>query len=160
MYHHRVTKYDPAFRTGAGKYTRCEWTAFGDVGRSFDGVELTPAEYERVESAYISAAEAFLREAAVPRLYVRSLECHRLPSPPYREGDAVSIERVGDVLRNLLRETYWCKLEADDAYVHVGWDFYLYIGVPRRCLPARLYAERIGLFVEDFESPYLDEPPG
>jgi hypothetical protein len=41
-----------------------------------------------------------------------------------------------------------------DTDIHVGWDYYLYIGIP--CEPsASIEAARgDGLFVEPFESPY------
>lgn len=70
------------------------------------------------------------------------------------EGDALPLERLSDVLRGGLRGDFWCRLEADDAFVHVGWDYYMYLGVPRPCPAARRKAEELGLYVEDFASPY------
>lgn len=43
---YRVTKYNSRSRTSAGAYTRDEWISFGDIGRSFGGVELTRDEYQ------------------------------------------------------------------------------------------------------------------
>ena len=158
MNEYRVTKYNPAFRGPSGAYTRNEWISFGDIGRSFDGVKLTPEAYERVEDAYVAAAVAFLRESAVPHLAVRALENKQGQAVPICEGDALPIEQLADVLRGVLREQFWCRLEANDAFVHVGWDYYMYVGVPRPCPAARRKAEELGLYVEDFSSPYRDDP--
>ena len=154
MNEYRVTKYNPAFRRGSGAYARDEWISFNDIGRSFGGVVLTRAEYQRVEDAYVAAAMAFLQEAAVPRLTVRGLENIRGRSVPFGEGDALTTEQAGDVLRRVLRDEFWCRLEAADAFIHVGWDYYMYLGVPRACPAARRRAEELGLYVEDFPSPY------
>jgi hypothetical protein len=71
---YRVTKYNPAFRDSSGAYTRDEWISFGDIGQSFNGVELTRDAYQQVEDAYIAAAMAFLREGDVRQLTVRAFE--------------------------------------------------------------------------------------
>ncbi|HEV7298383.1 MAG TPA: hypothetical protein VGN72_03390 [Tepidisphaeraceae bacterium] len=154
MNEYRVTKYNPVFRDSSGAYTRDEWISFGDIGRSFDGVTLTPESYGRVEDAYVATAVAFLRESAVPHLTVRALENKQGQAVPINEGDALPIEQLADVLRSLLREEFWCRLEANDAFMHVGWDYYMYVGVPRPCPAARREAEERGLYVEDFASPY------
>lgn len=75
----------------------------------------------------------------------------------FDEGDALSIEQIADVLRKLLREELWCRLEAADAFVHTGYDYYMYVGVPRLCPAARRHAEDLGLYVEGFASPYHPE---
>ena len=159
MNEYRVTKYNPAFRDSSGAYTRDEWTSVGDIGRSFGGVELTRGEYERVEAAYVAAAVAFQRETAVPQFTVRALENARGRPLPFGEGDALSLAQIPDVLRSVLREEFWCRLEAAGAFVHVGWDYYMYVGVPRTCPAARRQAADLGLYVEDFASPYRGGRP-
>jgi hypothetical protein len=150
---YRVTKYDPAVRDSSEAYRRDEWTRFADIGRSFDGVELTYDEYERVENAYIATALAFLREAAVSHLTVRALQNARGLPIRFGEGDSLPIERISEVLRSVLREEFWCRLESSSAFVHVGWDYHMYLGVTRPCPAARRQAEDNGLFVEEFASP-------
>jgi hypothetical protein len=158
VYEYRVTKYNPRFRNSSGAYTREEWTSFADIGCSFGGVELTRAEYERVEDAYVATAAAFLREAAVSQVIVRGLENGRGPSVSFADGDALAMEQVPEVLRSVLREECWCRLEGPDAFVHVGWDYYIYVGVPSPCPAASRQAKDLGLFVEDFASPYRADP--
>lgn len=154
MNEYRVTKYNPALRDSSGAYTRDEWIMFGDIGRSFGGVELTLGEYERVERAYIAAAVAFLQEGAISHLAVCGLENKRRLPIPFTEGESLPIEQISRVLRSVLREECWCRLEADSAFVHVGWDYYMYLGVPHPCPTARRQAEEQGLYVEEFASPY------
>jgi hypothetical protein len=63
---------------------------------------------------------------------------------------------VPAVLRSLLREEYWCRLESETAFVHVGWDYYMYISVLKSCPLAESIAQNRGLFVEQFRSPYAE----
>jgi len=53
-----------------------------------------------------------------------------------------------------LRERYWAKLETDNAFIHIGYDYYMYIGVPKEATRAIEFAESWDLFVEEFNSPY------
>jgi hypothetical protein len=156
MHEYRVTKYDPSHRDDSGAYLRDEWTSFADVGRSFGGIPLTLNEYERIEAAYVRAAEQYLAESSTGTLSVHQLEDTRRLAPAFiTEGASLPLEQVGGVLRGLLREEYWCRIQADSgAFIHVGWDYYMYIGVPYECPASQRAAEALGLFVEEFDSPY------
>ncbi len=150
-----VTKYDPAFRDATGAYLRDEWTAISDIGTAYDGVVLTLEAYQRVENAYVDAALAFLAEAGVDALTVRDLEHGEGIVPGLRSGATLTLEAAGPALRAMLREATWFRLESADAYVHVGWDYYMYVGVPRACPKAVALAVERGLFVEAISaSPY------
>ena len=153
MFEYRITKYDPAGRDDRGAYSRDEWTAYGDIGRTFGGEVLTLAEYQRVEEAYVAAALAFLREAGVETLTVEGLEA-RDHSPGIADGLSLGLSTVAEVVRRALREEFWCRLEGPEAFVHIGWDYYLYVGVPRTCPAAERLAQRVGLHAESFRSPY------
>jgi hypothetical protein len=153
VFEYRVTKYDPARRDARGAYTRKEWTSFGDIGRTFGGQILTLGEYRRVEDAYVSAALAFLREAGVETLTVEGLEARGRPRPVAAE-DSRGLAEMPEVIRRVLREEYWCRLESPEAFVHIGYDYAMYIGVPRACPEAERSARRPGLYAEAFRSPY------
>jgi hypothetical protein len=156
MQHYRVTKYDPARRDVTGAYPADDWTSYSDIGQTFRGGTLTEERYAAVENAYLESAAAFLAEAGVQELMVvgRENAGAHVGSPP--EGEVVPAEMIPAVLRSLLREEYWCKLESDSAFVHVGWDYYMYIGVLKRCPLAENIAQSRGLFVERIRSPYAD----
>ena len=153
----RITKYDPAFRDETGAYTRDEWTAVGDIGRTFSGVELSESAYQRVEDAYAATAIAFMRESGVASLTISGLENGaRLPLP-FSEGALLNLRDAAAVLRQVLREEFWCRLEAEGGFIHLGYDYYMYIGVVRPCPEATALARQLGLFVEPFRSPYNDQ---
>jgi hypothetical protein len=155
VFEFRVTKYDPALRDHRGAYMRHEWTSYSDVGRAFGGSVLTQAEYVRVEDAYATAVVAFLREAGVMSLAVAELENHAGIVAPFPNG-LLGLADVCKVVRRVLREEFWCRLEGAGGFVHLGYDYYMYIGVPVPCPEAEELARRLGLFVEPFRSPYSD----
>ena len=75
------------------------------------------------------------------------------------EGDELSPVAAIEAVRQMLREEGWCRLIGGDRfYVHVGWDYYVYVGSDRACGRSVETAGRLGLFIDlDFESPYLEE---
>ena len=154
VFEFRVTKYDPKFRAPSGAYTREEWTSVGDVGRTYGGVAFTREDYERTEGAYLRAAKAFLDEASVGALVIRGLEDRDARYPEFSEGAVLPVKEIQTLLALVLREKLWCRLEAPDTFVHIGYDFYMYIGVPGPCPFAQRMAVSLGLFVEPFRSPY------
>lgn len=157
VFEFRVTKYDSAHRDRCGAYTRDEWTSFDDIGRAFGGVVLTEPEYQRVEDAYVTAAVAFFREAGIEALSVAGLENYPGLPLAFADGSSLGLVEVGGVLRRLLREEFWCRLECARAFVHVGYDYYMYIGVPVACPGAIALARQLGLFPESFQSPYREQ---
>jgi hypothetical protein len=159
VFEFRVTKYDPAHRDRRGAYTRDEWISVSEIGQAFDGMVLTEAEYQRVEDAYATAAVAFLREAGVLSLAVAGLENRAQVPLPFAEGSQLGLAEVGEIVRRMLREEFWCRLEDKEAFVHVGYDYYMYIGVPRSCPGAEALARQLSLFVEPFRSPYSEQRP-
>jgi hypothetical protein len=154
MNQYRVTKYNPALRDPSDSFTGHEWTSVADIGRSFAGVILTGEEYGRVEQAYASAALAFLGEAGLTELRIEGFENPRGLHMAFDEGTVLSLEHVGEIVGRILREEFWCRLEGDRGFLHFGWDFYMYVGVPHPCLSAQARAVELGLYVEEFLSPY------
>src|SRR5581483_7993875 len=97
----------------------------------------------RVEDAYVASVLAFLREAGLPTLTARDLQNPGgVPGAPV-EGSVLSLGQVGEVIRGLLREEFWCRLEGTGEFVHVGWDYYMYVGVPRACPQAEQMAQQL-----------------
>jgi hypothetical protein len=153
---YRVTKYNPPARDDSGAYLKGDWTSISDVGRTFNGAVLTEGEYLRTEGAYVHAAASFMREAGILSFAVRGLEnTSRRPNAPI-EGSTLALDDVESVLRALLREEYWCRLEAPEAFIHVGYDYYMYLGVPAACPRAERASRELGLYVEKVQSPYAE----
>ena len=137
-------------------YTLDDWIMFSDIGLSFDGVVLTHDEAKRVEDAYVAVAVSYLREAGVPSVTVAGLENSCGVSLSFGDGSELSLQQVGEVIPRMLREEFLCRLEGPMAFVHIGWDYYMYVGVSKACIASELMASRVGLFVETFRSPYRD----
>lgn len=147
-----MTKYDPALRDESGAYSVAdEWTEFDDVGH-----KVSHGEYERVETAYLRTAVAFLEDAGVTHIQVRGLE-ERGTSSTLAEGQILQPDQWRAAFRAVLRNEVWCRFESESAFVHFGWDLYMYIGTPRPSSAASTLASELGLFVEEFESPYLEQ---
>lgn len=146
MFEFRVTKYDPAHRNRRGYFLLEEWICASQIGQVFGGTVLTEAEYRRVEDAYATAAVEFLREAEVPALSVAGLENHAGIALPLIEGESLGLAEIGGVIRQLLRGEFWYRLEGEEAFVRIGYDYYMYIGVPVECPAAVVIARRLGLF--------------
>jgi hypothetical protein len=158
MFQYRVTKYDPAFRIGDGRYTRDDWTMFSQVGHERGGALLTVEEYERVEQAYLDSALSFLRESGVSSMIAQGVENAKGASSAPTEGASMDLQALEGIMRGILRAEFWCRLEAPRAFVHFGWDYYMYVGVEGPCGLACELARSRGLFVEPFGSPYREDP--
>lgn len=154
MHEYRVTKYNPAFRDQSGAYTKVEWTSFSQIAQIFSGELFTSDEYERVEEAYVQAALSFLRESVLLSMRVAGLEHSRAQLLDFQNDSVLPLDRIGEIIRQILREEFWCRLEGSAGFLHFGWDYSMYIGVPHPCPTARASAAELGLYVEEFASPY------
>ena len=150
---YRVTKYDPAKRDASGAFLGDDWTSIADIGKPFAGVVLSEDRYLMMEQAYVQAAASFMREAGISSLAVTDLEIPSHLSEVPEERSKLSIDEIEPVLRALLREKYWCRLEDAQAFIHVGYDYYMYVGVPRACPEAERKSRESGLYVEAVQSP-------
>ena len=154
---YRVTKYNPANRNLKGIYRADEWTSCGDIGHVFAGVELTPDGYQKVEDAYVAAALEFLKESGCQSLHIVGLENSRGYSEfglDLMDGTSLALPDIDRVVRLNLQEKIWCKLEDAGIFIHFGYDYYMYLGVPSPSVDAARFAQSLGLFVEMYASPY------
>lgn len=141
-------------RDRSGAYLRDEWTSWSDIGETFSGETLTLERYLATEEAYLASASAFLSEANIQSLRVTSLENRGGQPCGLVEGSTIQATDLHDIVRALLREEYWCKLHGTASFLHVGYDYYMYVGVPIECPRSSALAQSLGLFVEAFRSPY------
>ena len=174
MYSWRITKYNPAFRISNGSYNKPEWSSFSDIGKSFEGVELSLNEYLQIESKYINAIILFINNLKIPYLKILDLEKYTLSNEiinkykkiyPYKivnifnkikNNAKYNIEEIDVISKLVLREHIWLKLEYENKFfIHFGYDYYLYIG---SIIKNNLLIDKIindGLFVEEYNSPYM-----
>ena len=165
----QITKYNPIFRNSMGHYTKDEWTAYSDIGKKYNGKLFTFQDYIITEDAYVYAVKAFMDCEGVSALKVISLENkfddfdeHYTENMIYvfdsiKNKQTIRAEDIPDVVRLLLRENIWCKLEEKRLAIHVAYDYYMFIGSEKKCDKQIKEIEKRDLFVEPYESPYLDE---
>src|SRR5262245_16505657 len=155
-HHYRLTKYDPALRDETGAYTGDDWTQFSGIGQTFDGQRLTLSMYVDVEARHLVALASFLDESGTSKVVAEGVED---TGKTFRitEGAELSPVEAIEAVRQMLREEGWCRLVDDERfYIHVGWDYYVYVGTDKPCERSIALAEQQGLFVDrDFTSPYL-----
>ncbi|PQO36938.1 hypothetical protein C5Y96_07180 [Blastopirellula marina] len=170
MFAVRATKYDPTKRDARGIFHINEWTSISDIGKTFDGKELTPEDYLQMEDAYIAAIFQLLEATGLSCLAIELLENKMGPDARRslqqldtwqlrKKLGAIAIEGELDlegielISRLSLREALWCKLKGDHAtYVHFGWDYYMYLGTERE--GACLGSPPSGMHFETLKSPY------
>lgn len=144
----------------------CDELSVSDVGRQMAGRVVELSDYLAVEEAYVETARRFLAQMQVELLRVEGLEvyggCDSLPeglgeeSKKYlesvKDGQEVCGENLVQVIRLVLREIVWCRLEGGGGvYVHFGYDYYMYIGSKEKRVSAPSVPS--GIFVKICESP-------
>lgn len=158
MHEYRVTKFDPGHRDSKGFFLRDDWTSFSQIGTELSAGVLTLEEYERVESCYVLTATEYLQEAGIQWLKVNGLENPQKRKLSIVEDQTLPVEQCAGLFRDILREKYWCRfVHLESAFVHFGYDYYMYLGVPHACPNAEHAAIGRGLFPEPFVSPYKDD---
>ncbi|MGB3850827.1 MAG: hypothetical protein WA958_12730 [Tunicatimonas sp.] len=149
MITHRIAKYNPENRNSDGSYSdQSEWTSISDIGNPDYG-SPTYEQYEAVENKYVQAVLEILKEKSVKDLSVRGLELcytkkdfdefvkdgrlHNLPInfdteiSPLRNGSKISLGYLEKIIRLILRETIWMRLESEKVKVMFGYDYYMYV---------------------------------
>jgi hypothetical protein len=169
----RISKYNPAFRDENYAYLRDEWNSVGDIGHTFEGVTLDAATYLATEAAHVEAVRAFMADAKVEVLtvtdfegpseedyeYLRKLalpDSHELAQRmrQIHEGDEISGELIGQILRLLLRQVFWCRLVDSQRFVvHCSEYLYIHIGTVAPSERALARVQELGLFVDPWWDP-------
>jgi hypothetical protein len=165
MFNWRITKYNPNYRDKLGRYQKCDWTSFSEIGTTFNGIELTADDYIVIENAYVDAIVAFMNNIKITTLMVKGLEKRsnhisisresRLYSDEMtnlydslQENAVLSIREIQCLARLVLRENLWCKLEIDNImFVHFGYDYYMYVGSHKICKDAINHIGERRLFI-------------
>lgn len=148
----RISKYDPDKRCDPD-YLESQWTSISDVGDCFDSTVLTMDEYLRAEGRYLSFIREFLSECKVDKLIVKSLEDYKRFG--WENNEVIDTETIMEFSKGALREWYWAKLESNKAFIHFGYDYYVYVGTLLDYVTVNEIANRNMLFCEDTPSPYI-----
>lgn len=172
MFAWRISKYNPRNRDSRGAYLIAdEWTSYSEIGTTTDEKEFTYEEYKKIEDAYVSSIFLFMECNSIESLRITNLEkslawdsediyVSESMKNAFRyaeNGLEINKDQISSLTRLVLREKLWCKLESKDMFVHFGWDYYMYVGSSHSCEKYLQKIQELGLFVEKYESPYLDE---
>ena len=151
-HYYRISKYDPQFRIN-GVFTKNEWTSIYDVGNIFEGTKFTMNEYLIVEKNYLLAIEKIMDNTHTKSLTISKLADYQ-GHCNYRKGQRLHQKKdILSVVRDCLREKYWCELRSRSLAIYFGYEYYVYV----RC--ALSYSEIIeetscvNLFVEKDKRP-------
>ncbi len=151
-HYYRISKYDPQFRIN-GIFTKNEWTSIWDVGNVFEGNKFTMDEYLITENNYLLAIEKLLDTTHTKSLTIRKLEdyencCH------YKKGQCLyHKEDILSVVRDCLRENYWCELRSPSLTILFGYEYYVYVKCALSYSEIVAETSRFNLFVEKDKKP-------
>ena len=169
MQYWRVTKYNPIYRDDEGRYTKNEWISIGDIGNYYEGEELTYDKYVSVENMYIEAVILAMTEANIEYFKITGLEKSgdtindntfssdiKRFYESLKDNMSVSIDDITILVKLILREIVWVRLESDILNIHFGYDYYMYFCSKKRLEKTEKIIKEKGLFVENFKSPYIE----
>jgi len=169
MYYLRITKYNPKYRNSNDIYPGEEWASFSDIGNRFHDIELTFDTYSAIEDSYVDGVISIMNELDIKELKLTELEKYyydkqfdnsngnmKIIYDSIKEDMHISIDKIGLLIKLILREMIWGKLVSNNLFVHFGYDYYMYIGSSIPILKSKELIEKSGLFVENIKSPYLN----
>lgn len=152
---YRISKYDPRYRVD-GKYIRNEWSSVADIGRTFcDGV-LSEQECRLTINRYCQCAKDILQTAGVDYLTISDLEeydSHLL----WQNGQVLDLDDIVAVIKDCLWERCWCRLSVHNAFIHFGYELYMYVGCTLQADDLDQICDKHHLFSENRNSPYTDD---
>lgn len=165
MNQYRVTKYNPAFRDEQGRYLRDEWTDFSDIGCTFSGRVLTAEQYYEVERHYIEVCISAWEKQGCPQIFLKDIENNSLPFwIPQRIRGALWFPKVikdekhlSEIIKRILENRLWARLEGEQFFIHFGWDYYMYIGTLLKPNLMSELASEYDLYCEEMISPHHKE---
>jgi hypothetical protein len=149
VFSYRIAKYrfldaQNRLRSGEG-----DWTSFADVGE-----KVSIEDYLAVESKYLSTLLMVCEALNVDRLQVVELEDAEGASG-LQDGEWLELQRIEAAARSVLREEWWCKFRGGEIEVHFGYDFYMYMVAPVDISEQLMRRADVGLFIQEFRSPYI-----
>lgn len=147
---YEVVKYHPANYNENGHYVKKEWTSMWDIGRSFDGKNLTIDDYLEIENEYVEVAMDVMKECGCRLITVvfwggtiKTILPRILKRSPLRESDIdlyksifglrsgsrIHINKIEPLLRLALRE--WKDFVfisfSHNVQIDIGYDYYMHI---------------------------------
>lgn len=155
MFEYRISKYNPKYRIN-GKYTRNEWSSVADIGKKFSDGILSEQECCDTIDRYCECVKDVLQSIGVNHLIISDLEKYE-QYIKWKNGQIISLDEVSSVVRECLWENCWCRLSGEAAFIHFGYELYMYLGCALQTDQLSLICDRHRMFYEIRNSPYKDE---
>lgn len=146
-YSYRITKYTKINEDGNLCSLPDEWTSFFDVDK-----KVSLQEYEWVENQYIEFVVLACNYHHIDKLEIKNLESNGHDT--YRNNQRVNVDDIGSVVKDVLRESVWCKLVCEKFEFHFGYDFYMYF-VSSENPDEFLKRMNSPLTIQKYKSPYI-----
>ncbi|MFP9231207.1 hypothetical protein [Pectobacterium cacticida] len=146
-YSYRIAKYRSIDDEGNLHSSPDEWTSFFDVG---DKVDID--EYHRIENQYIDFVLKACSFFSVNEFRLKGVELNG--SVQYSENQKIKVEFIENVVKDILREEFWCKLVSDSIEFHFGYDFYMYF-LSKKDPTFFIKNLNSPLTVQEYTSPYI-----
>ena len=98
-----------------------KWSSFSDIG-----ISVSLEEYLRVEQVYVEFILNISKYMHIKEYQIVSLEDYAHCSK-YKEADVICLQDLDKIIRDVLREKYWCKFISPNLQVHFGYDYCMYV---------------------------------
>lgn len=168
---YRISKYSPKYRDERGRYLKDDWTSYADIGKTFNGEQLTMEEYARIEAYYSKVVKTICEASNVKILRVEELESNfsikdivemfgkkgmelsesdKQFIKHLKNGYLVTLDCLNRCLLLALKDCYWCKLisPTSEFMIEFGYDLYIYITCGEIKKQIIQQAEGIGIYIE------------
>jgi len=152
----RITKYNPIYRDENGFFKHNEWTSFHDIGKSFDGKLFTLVEYNKIENHYLNVIQILFKKAGIFEMTLKDFESCNSNDFKLDRDLKYTLSEIREFSRSILREELWALFQnSNDCYLHFGYDYYMYMGLPNLDIKEIYNTGIEELFIEEVVSPYL-----
>lgn len=172
MYKYRISKYDPLFRAANGTYLKEDWISISDIGKTFDGKQLTIESYKAIEDGYVNAIYLIIGYMNIPFLSIKNLSKNSsidVLQDLIRKYPELYNEKILDIYHNskeldnlkkgvldsycrlLLRENIWSEVFYQEKFkVFIKYDYLMGIHSNQSLEKIIPDIEKLGLFIEKF----------
>jgi len=172
MYKYRISKYDPLFRAANGRYLKEDWISISDIGKTFDGKQLTIESYKAIEDGYVNAIYLIIGYMNIPFLSIKNLSKNSsidVLQDLIRKYPELYNEKILDIYHNskeldnlkkgvldsycrlLLRENIWSEVFYQEKFkVFIKYDYLMGIHSNQSLEKIIPDIEKLGLFIEKF----------
>ena len=172
MYKYSITKYNPSFRNDKGAYLKEDWIAISDIGKYFEGQQLTIERYKNIEDNYIKAIHLIMDYLGISYLNIKdvmesfSLELFKNNMKKYpklynnemlelytnvKDYKELNKENIDLFCRLLLREDFGSDIFYPRRMkVFIGYDYLMGVHTSKCLDPIISSIEELGLYVEEF----------